>query len=270
MNLLQAVILGIVQGLTEFLPVSSSGHLVLAERLLGVPAGDLSFEVVVHLATTAAVCLVFRRRLGKMAGAVLKARVRLRDGKLRIADENLRLFLLLALATIPAAAVGCLFDDAVERAFSSPLAASTGLLVTGCILYGTRWARGGNTPVDWRRAVIIGLAQAAAILPGVSRSGSTISAGIYSGVKQEKAAEFSFLLSIPIILGAGAFKLKDLALSISPHGLLLLGGGGLAAGVCGFLAIKWLLELIKRNRLEYFSFYCWLVGAAGIIWSLTR
>lgn len=272
MSLLQSLILGLVQGLTEFLPVSSSGHLVLAGHLLKVPSGDLSFELAVHLATTAAVVLAFRRRLWKMAKAVLAARIRMRGGRLTTSDDNLRLFLLLALATVPAALVGYFLEEAVERAFSSPAAASIGLLATGGILFGTRWARGRREPrpMDWRRALVVGLAQAAAILPGVSRSGSTIAAGIYSGVKQEKAAEFSFLLSIPIILGAGAFKFKDLAASGQPAEFLPLAAGGLAAAVSGFLAIKWLLAIIKRNRLDYFSYYCWLVGAAGLAWSLTR
>jgi undecaprenyl-diphosphatase len=267
MNLLQAAVLGMVQGLTEFLPISSSGHLVLAEKLLGVPAGDLSFELALHLATMVAVCLVFRRQLWKMIKAVLRARIQIHKGRLRVTDEYLRLFLLLALATVPAAVLGYFFEDKVEQVFSSSLAASIGLLATGGILFGTRWAKGGNGMMDWRRSLWVGLAQAVAILPGVSRSGSTIAAGIYSGVKQGKAAEFSFLLSIPIILGAGIYKLKDLAfwpqMDLAP-----LAVGGLSAGVFGFLAIKWLLALIKRQRLEYFSYYCWLAGAMGIILSI--
>ncbi len=270
MSALQALILGVVQGLTEFLPVSSSGHLVLAERILGLKASNLGFEVALHLATLAAVCLFFRRRLWKMAKAVVSARIRHHKGRLRIQDENLRLFLLLGLATVPAAVLGYLFDEKVEQAFSSPMVASIGLLATGAILFGTRWARGGKLPMNWWRALVVGAAQAVAILPGVSRSGSTISAGIYSGVKQEKAAEFSFLLSIPIILGAGAFKLKDLALSAQPAYLASLGVGAAAAAVCGFLAIKWLLAIIRKDRLDYFAYYCWLAGAAGITLSLIR
>lgn len=270
MNLIHAAILGVVQGLTEFLPVSSSGHLVLTEKLLGIEAGDLSFEIVLHLATLAAVCLAYRRRLWKIARAVLRARIQVHKGRLRITDENLRLFLLLALATVPAAVVGYLFDETVEQAFSSPLVASVGLLFTGLVLFGTRWARDGRTPLDWKRALLVGAAQAVAILPGVSRSGSTISAGIYSGIKQEKAAEFSFLLSIPIILGAGAFKLKEAAFNSQPGYLAALGAGALAAAVCGFLAIKWLLAVIRKNRFEYFAYYCWLAGAIGVILTLTR
>lgn len=269
MNLIHAALLGVVQGLTEFLPVSSSGHLVLTEKLLGVPAGDLSFEIVLHLATLAAVCLAYRRKLWKLVRAVLRARIQIHKGRLRIPDENLRLFLYLALATVPAAAAGYLLKDAVEQAFDSPMAASIGLLATGAILFATRWTKDRNKPMDWRRSIAVGLAQAAAILPGVSRSGSTMAAAVYTGVRQEKAAEFSFLLSIPIILGAGIFELKDAALSRQGD-LGPLAVGGLAAGICGFLAIKWLLAVVRRNRLEYFAYYCWLAGALGVLLTITR
>ncbi len=270
MTLLQAIILGIVQGLTEFLPVSSSGHLVLLENILGLPPGDLSLEVVLHLATLMAVCLAFRRRLAKMVQAVFRARIRWHNGRLTASDENLRLFFLLVVATVPAGLLGYLFEDRVEQLFSSPLPASLGLLFTGAVLFGTRWPRRSESRLEWRRSLIIGLAQALAIVPGISRSGATISAGIYSGIKQERAAEFSFLLSIPIILGAGLFKLKDIAADWAgqeARGLLL---AGLTAGVFGFLAIRVLLRVIRKRRLEYFAYYCWAAGIAGLIWSLTR
>lgn len=270
MNLWQAVVLGIVQGLTEFLPVSSSGHLVIAERLLGLPPGDLTYEVILHLATLLAVVLFFRRRLWRMFRAVIRARIRIHKGRLRIDDENLKLLLLLLLATIPAAVVGYLFEDLVERAFASVQAAALGLLVTGAVLFGTKFLRLKDLPLNWLRAVLIGLAQAAAILPGVSRSGATIAAGIYSGIRKERAAEFSFLLSIPVILGAGLLKLKDLPPLGQGANLLPLWLGGLAALVCGFLAIAWLLQLIKNKRLEYFAYYCWLVGIGVLIWLWLR
>lgn len=269
MSNFDAIVLGVVQGLTEFLPVSSSGHLVLTERILGVAAGDLLFEIVLHLATLAAVCIAYHRKIWKIFRAVLRARIQHHRGRLRIQDENLRLFLLLMLASLPAAAAGFLLKDVVEQAFSSPLTASVGLLATGCILFATRWAKNSDRPMDWRRSLLVGLAQAVAILPGVSRSGATIAAGIYTGVKQERAAEFSFLLSIPVILGAGIFELKDIALDRYGN-MWPLAVGGLAAGACGFLAIKWLLSIIKRHRLDYFSYYCWLAGLAGIVLSLMR
>ncbi len=269
MSIIQALILGMVQGLTEFLPVSSSGHLVLAEKLMGVSAGDLSFEIILHLATLAAVCLAYWRKLWKMVRAVLRARIQIHKGRLRVPDENLRLFLYLALASVPAAAVGYFLQDAVEQAFDSPLVASIGLLATGGILFGTRWVNDRNASMDWQRALAVGLAQAVTILPGVSRSGSTIAAAVYTGVRQERAAEFSFLLSIPIILGAGIFELRD-GSSFQPGSLWPMVAGGLAAGIFGFLAIKWLLAVVRRKRLEYFSYYCWLVGTVGVMISLIR
>jgi len=270
MNLWQAVVLGIVQGLTEFLPISSSGHLAIAEGLLGLPPGDLTYEVILHLATLVAVCLVFRRRLWKMVRAVFRARIRIHKGRLRIDDENLRLFLLILLATIPAAVIGYLLEDIVEQVFASIQAAALGLLVTGAVLFGTKFPKPQDRPLNWRRATAIGLAQAVAILPGISRSGATIGVGIYSGLRKDRAAEFSFLLSIPVILGAGLLKLKNLPPSGRSDILLPLAAGGLAALICGLLAIKWLLALIKKRRLDYFAYYCWLLGIGVLIWSWMR
>ncbi|MCU0606923.1 MAG: undecaprenyl-diphosphate phosphatase [Candidatus Edwardsbacteria bacterium] len=271
MTLLHAIILGIVQGLTEFLPVSSSGHLALIENLFGLSGGNLRFEVFVHLGTLAAVVVVFRKRISKLVRAVFKARVYSDRGRLRFTDDNLRLALLLVLATIPAAVIGLLFDDAIERAFQSPVAVSALLLATGAILFGTRFVRAGEKKMNWWRALLVGCAQAVAILPGISRSGSTICAGIYAGTKQEDAAEFSFLLSVPVILGAGLLKFKDALHQGIPAGELLnLAAGGLAAAAVGYVSIKLLLGIVRRRKLEYFAYYCWAAGLAGLAWFLTR
>ncbi len=271
MTLLHAIILGIVQGLTEFLPVSSSGHLALLERLFGLSGDNLRFEVFVHLGTLVAVVAVFRKKILKLARAVFTARVYSERGRLRFTDDNLRLALLLILATIPAAVVGLLFEDAIERAFQSPVAVSAFLLITGAVLFGTRFARAGEEKMNWWRALLVGCAQAVAILPGISRSGSTICAGIYCGAKQEDAAEFSFLLSIPVILGAGLLKFKDALREGIPAGELLnLAAGGLAAAAVGYVSIKLLLGIVRRRKLEYFAYYCWAVGLAGLAWFLTH
>lgn len=271
MTLLHATILGIVQGLTEFLPVSSSGHLALIEQLFGLTGGNLRFEVFVHLGTLVSVVVVFRHRIAKLLRAVVKARVYSDRGRLRFTDENLRLALLLALATVPAAVVGYLLDDAVERAFQSPVAVSAFLLATGAVLFVTRFVRAGGERMNWWRSLAVGCAQAVAILPGISRSGSTICTGIYCGVRQEDAAEFSFLLSIPVILGAGVLKFKD-ALHEGFHSdeWLLLSVGGLLAAVFGYLSIRLLLGVVRRHRLEVFAYYCWAAGLAGLCWFLTR
>lgn len=271
MSLLQAAILGVVQGLTEFLPVSSSGHLVLAEHLLGIPAQNLRFEVAVHLATVLSVCVAYRRKIGKLAKAVLRARIYPEKGRIRIGDENLRLFLLLLLATIPAALLGYFFEGLIERAFGNPVTTSFGLVMTGFILFATRFVKRHDRNLDWRRSLAIGLAQAVAILPGISRSGSTIATGIYAGIKQEKAAEFSFLLSIPIILGAGLVKLKEVSQAAMPAPeIAALIAGSVTAGLSGFLAIRWLLRVIKSQRFEVFAYYCWAMGALGLIWFSIR
>lgn len=267
MNIFQSIILGLVQGLTEFLPVSSSGHLVLAERILGLAPGNLRFEVAMHLATLLAVFAVFGRRILKLIRAVLLGRMKLVDGRWRFSDDNLRLALLLILATVPAATAGLLLDDLIERAFANPLVVSLALLATGGILFGTGRVARGHGALNWRKSLLIGLAQALAIFPGISRSGSTIAAGIYAGVDQEKAAEFSFLLSIPVILGAGLLEFRKVSLQGLPSGeLASILAGGLAAAASGFLAIKILLRLVRRSKLQYFAYYCWAAGLASLIW----
>jgi undecaprenyl-diphosphatase len=271
MNLIQAIILGLVQGLTEFLPVSSSGHLVLVEKFLGLGASNLRFEVAVHLATLLAVCYAFRRRIGKLIKAVFTGRIRRVKGKWQFNDDNLRLALLLILATIPAAVIGILFDDLIEQAFNNPIAVSLALLVTGAILFGTGRVAKRQEKISWKHSLIIGLSQALAILPGISRSGTTISAGIYSGADQEKSAEFSFLLSIPVILGAGLLEFKDvLKTGLPPGELAAIILGGLAAALSGYLAINILLKIIRNSKLQYFAYYCWAAGLVSLAWLLLK
>lgn len=267
MNLLHATILGLIQGLTEFLPVSSSGHLVLAEKYMGLATSNLRFEVAMHLATLLAVCLVFRKRIAKLVRAVIFGRMRLVKSKWQYTDDNLRLALMLIAATIPAALIGVLFNDAIEQAFNNPITVSIALLVTGGILFGTKMINKKQERIGWRHSMIIGFSQALAILPGISRSGTTIAAGIYSGADQEKAAEFSFLLSIPVILGAGLIKFKDVFEAGIPKGeMLATSVGGLIAAISGYLAINFLLKIIRGSKLHYFSYYCWAIGLFSLIW----
>jgi undecaprenyl-diphosphatase len=265
MNFLHALILGLIQGLTEFLPVSSSGHLALAEKLFGLSGDNLRFEVFVHLGTLLAVLVFFRNKVWKLARSVLKGRIYYQKGW-RFSDDNLRISLLLILATIPAAFIGYKFDDAIEQAFASPAAVSAFLIVTGAILFVTRFVKKHDAKVNWWRALVVGLAQAAAILPGISRSGSTICAGIFCRLEQEKAAEFSFLLSIPIILGAGVVKLKDMLEAGVPAGeWAAIFAGAAVAAVSGYFAIAFLLKVLKKGKLEYFAYYCWVVGIMGLV-----
>ena len=251
----QAAILGLVQGLTEFLPVSSSGHLVLGETLLGIRTGDITFEVIVHFGTLLAVVTALRDRIRDLV-----------VGCARRDPAAWRTALALCVGTVPAGVVGLLFEDALEAAFSDPLAVSGCLIVTGLILWSTRFRRGHRTDVGFLDALCIGAAQAVAVLPGISRSGATISAGVWRGVDGREAAAFSFLLSVPVILGATVLKVGEMAAHPPAwEALMPLLIGALAAYASGVVAIRWLLSLLRRGRLDRFAYYCWTIGVLGVI-----
>jgi undecaprenyl-diphosphatase len=253
MSYIEAVILGIVQGLTEFLPVSSSGHLVLAQHVLGVKQPGVSFELLMHVGTLAAVLVCFRSRILSLVRSLYTPSMR---------DERV-MILLLVIGTIPAGLFGILFGDFFKAAFARPAVAAGMLLVTGAILLSTRFVRKGENPVRWLSATVMGLGQAVAIMPGISRSGSTIAAGMFSGVQPSKAAEFSFLMSIPVIAGATLLDARDLAaLDTTQIGPYLTGTA--VAFVFGLGAIEGLLSIIRKGRFEYFAYYCFAVGAVGL------
>ncbi len=269
MNILESIILGIVQGLTEFLPVSSSGHLVLTEKLLGLTTHNIRFVVVVHLGSLLAVLAIYRVKIGLILRGAYKGRVRYHKGKWKFPDPNTRLSWLLILATIPAGLVGIIFGNQIEQVFFRPLWVGIFLAVTGLVLFCVRFVRTDGGSPNWWRAGIIGLAQAVAILPGMSRSGSTITAGIYSGVEKSRAAEFSFLLSVPVILGAGVMELgKMMDTAPSAMEIVTLLAGAAASAISGYLAIRFLLDVIKKGKLYYFAYYCWLVALIVIIFSI--
>jgi len=251
MSELEAAWLAAVQGLTEFLPVSSSGHLVILQGIMHVPRQGIAFEVVVHLGTLVAVLAVYGRDiLGLLAGA------------LRREPASLRMLGLLALGSVPAGAAGLLLGDQVKALFDSPVTASVMLLATGGLLFATRWARPATRRPEAVSAVVIGLAQATALLPGISRSGSTISAGLFGGLDREEAARFSFLLSVPAIAGAGILELRGVdSAELGLH----LAVGFVVAAVTGYSALRLLLRFVRRGRLHLFSWYCWAAGIAGIL-----
>ena len=253
MSYLDAIILGILQGLTEFLPVSSSGHLVLAQTLLHVKSSGVSFEVTLHLGTVLSVLVYFRKQLGLMILSLFKKEM----------VEERKMIGLLILGTIPAGVVGLLFKDFFESAFSSPLLTSVMLLVTGFILFLSRFSKSGKKPVGLWSAIGMGLGQAAAIFPGVSRSGSTIVAGMLSGVQPSKAAEFSFLLAIPAIGGAAILEGKQL-LSLSSDMIGHYIAGMVFSFVFGLIAVYTVLAMVRRGRFEYFGYYCFAVGLLGL------
>ena len=270
MSLIQALLLGLLQGSTEFLPVSSSGHLVLVPWMLGWPAPGLPFDVLVHWGTAFAVVGYFWQ---DWVALLRGGRSALRSRSL--ADPQARLLALLLVATVPAVLLGGLCESFFERMFARPVAAAGFLLVTaGVLVLGEltlrrRPTREKGAALSWMDALLIGLAQAAAIFPGISRSGSTIAAGMGRGLGRESAARFSFLLAAPIILGAGAVQLMDLAQS---GGLVaqapVLAVGFLAALLSGLGCIHFLLRYLRRRSLYPFALYCALFGVAALFYSL--
>jgi undecaprenyl-diphosphatase len=262
LNLLESIILGVVQGLTEFLPISSSGHLVLGEFLLKVKFDDISFEVFLHFGTFLSVVIVFRRTIKSMLEAVwLKAKSIFTGEKVSNKEEGWRLFWLILLGSIPAGIIGLLFEDYVELCFSSVTLVSLMLLITGTVLFFTQFFLAARKEVTFSDAFVVGLAQALAILPGISRSGLTISAGIFKGIERSKAAEFSFLLSLPAIFGASLLKLKDVLSRVDlSQDISIYLAGAFTAFVVGYVAIKLLLRVIQKGRFQYFAYYCFAVG----------
>lgn len=258
MSLIQAILLGVVQGLTEFLPVSSSGHLVLARQLLGVEAQGIVFEVFVHFATMIAIIVVFRRRLRWIISRLGKSG---EDG-----CGARRIVLLLVVGSIPAGLAGLLLSGPVERAFESVLFVSLALLATGSVVWATRFRSGADRPIAMREAGVIGCAQAMALLPGISRSGWTIATALLLGVSAEEAVEFSFLLALPAIAGATLRTLLSLrGGGVGVGAPLALVAGMLAAFISGWLALLFLVRIVRRGRLARFAYYCWAVGLLGLV-----
>ena len=261
MSIWEALILGFVQGATEFLPVSSSGHLVIGQALLDVRISGLAFEVAVHVATLVSVLLVYRKRVGELA-----------LGALRGEREAGRYIGLLLLATLPAAVVGLGAGDLIEALFDLSAVAGGGLLVTGSFLWSARGALARN-PMGRpgaRVALLMGLAQAFAIIPGISRSGATVVAGLWLGVEAEEAAAFSFLMAVPAILGAAVVELPALSESgIGLPGSVLL-AGGIAAALTGILAIRTFVAMLRRQSFHRFGPYCLALGAAFLLFLAIR
>jgi undecaprenyl-diphosphatase len=269
MDLLQAILLGILQGVTEFLPVSSSGHLALARALLGrelVPG--ITFEIVVHFGSFCSIAFYYRERLTKILKDFFTSLTPagIRAGRLTT-DGNTRYSFIIILSMIPAVVVGFTLKDQIEEIFINPVIVSSMLLVTGTLLFATRFVKNPQNEVDVKRGLIMGVAQAFAILPGISRSGSTISIGLFSGIKRGSVADFSFLMVLPVLAGAMLLELLDIAQHGIEYGAVIaLIGGFVASFTSGYLSLKYLIILLKKDKFYYFSFYCWAVGLAGLIY----
>jgi undecaprenyl-diphosphatase len=297
----EAMILGVIQGLTEFFPVSSSGHLVMGQALLGLEIPGILFDVVVHVATLLSVMVVYRKRLLELVTGVVK-----RD------SSAWKYVLLLALATVPVVIVGFTLKDWFEARFGDPDFAATMVLVTGCVVWSSRWAIGvarvgpvellpvgvaalfsllagtivpflavlglqtflmgaaywssrgdvRHTEIGWATALFMGLGQALAIFPGITRSGTTVLAGLWRRIDPVKAAEFSFLMSIPAILGAAVLQVPDALREPLPVSTAALVMGFIAAAASGILAIRFFVILLKRQNFHMFAYYAW--AAAGL------
>lgn len=264
MDWLQALILGLIQGLTEYLPVSSSGHLAIGSYLFGINGEDnLAFTIVVHVATVLSTFVILWSEIDWIFRGLFKFKM----------NDETKYFLNIVVSMIPIGIVGVFFKDTVEEIFGS------GLLIVGCMLLLTAllltfsyFAKPRvKENISWKDALIIGLAQACAVMPGLSRSGSTIATGLMLGNKKEKMAQFSFLMVIPPILGEALLDVIKMAKGHNPFGdvsALALAVGFVAAFVSGCMACKWMINIVKKGKLIYFGIYCAIAGAVTIICSL--
>ena len=277
MDLIEAFILGVLQGITEFLPISSSGHLALGKILLGseVESG-ITYEVVVHFGTLVSIMYYYRTELSRLFGSGVRFLLNSAKEK-ESADVHFLGMILISM--IPAFMVGFTLKDQVEAIFSNPLLVSLMLLITGFLLFSTKFipnriqengtshvaAAGGGAPIGIAKSFAIGLAQACAMIPGISRSGSTITMALWLGVDRETAANFSFIMVIPVIGGAMLLQVLDLLeVGIQGAALQVLVVGFLSSAISGYFALKYLIIILKKSGFYLFSFYCWAVGLVGV------
>jgi undecaprenyl-diphosphatase len=273
MTLLQSIILGIIQGLTEFLPISSSGHLVIVPYLLDwhIPAQEaFIFDVLVQLGSLLAVIVYFRKDLYRIIVAVITGLIHRQP----FYDPLSRLGWYLVLATIPAVIAGLLFKNLVEAAFASPLASTLFLFGTAALLVIAERVGKRNRQFDstsWKDALIVGLFQVISLLPGISRSGSTISGGMIRNLDRPSAARFSFLMSVPVMLGAGALAVFDLIkLPNFSVQIPTLVAGFITSAIVGYLSIRWLLSYLAKRPLYLFVIYCTVVPTIVLIFSFLQ
>ena len=257
MGVLEAIILGIVQGLTEFLPVSSSGHIEIAKVLLGSSQEQsLLMTIVLHAATALSTIFVFRKDIKEIIRGLCQFKW----------NNEFQFSLKVILSMIPATIVGLLFENEIELLFSGEiLLVGCMLIVTGLLLFLADKAKNTNQNVNFFHAFIIGVSQAIAILPGISRSGATISTSVLLRIDREKAARFSFLMVVPLILGKMSKDIISGDILIENTSLMPLVTGFTAAFITGLFACKWMIQLVKKSKLKHFSFYCFFVGSISII-----
>jgi undecaprenyl-diphosphatase len=259
MTILEALILGLIQGLTEFLPVSSSGHLELARFFFGsgeLPEEGLYFTVLVHFATALATIVVFRKEILKIFSGLFSSK----------GDQERTFSIKILISMVPAAAVGLFFEDILNSLFSANVSfVGFMLLITGLLLLFSDRKKESGKKLSYFDSALIGLAQAVAILPGISRSGATLATSILLGIKREEALQFSFLMVIPLILGKMAKDMLGGSFWESSMEPLVLIVGFSAAFISGYFACRWMISLVKNARLRYFAYYCFGIGMIGIV-----
>jgi undecaprenyl-diphosphatase len=274
MDFVEAVVLGVIQGLTEFLPVSSSGHLVLFQHLFGIHEPVLAFDIAVHVGTLLAVIVYFARDLlaivkgvAAFFGTCISER---RLGMPGASAPHAQMAVVIVIGSIPTGIMGIVFKDAAETLFSSVLLVGVSLCITGVLLLGTRMARPSQTgmaPPTPVKAVIVGIAQGLAIVPGISRSGATIATGLYLGLDRETAARFSFLLSIPAVAGAGLLGALDLVGGAAIP-VPVMASGLVVSALVGYASLALLVWIVKQGRMHLFAPYCFIIGAIAIVFGI--
>ncbi|OEC88752.1 MULTISPECIES: undecaprenyl-diphosphatase UppP [Methanobacterium] len=272
MDIIQALILGIVQGLTEFLPVSSSAHLVFVPYIIGTTS-SLAYDTLLHIGTLVAVVAYFWNDIINMLKSFFSSLLDIFRGQFRKGlqeDQFKKLAWFVIIGTIPAGLAGVLFKSTFESLFNNVIIVGFFLIITGFLLWGSEMMsrkiedKKSLKNMTLKNSIMIGIAQACAIAPGISRSGATISAGLFLGVDKELAARYSFLLSIPAILGAALVQAKDIG-SMMDIGSVAAIAGFIAAIISGYLAVRFMLKLIKERNLLPFAYYCWIIGPLAMI-----
>jgi undecaprenyl-diphosphatase len=262
MDVFEAIILGIIQGLTEFLPVSSSGHLELAKAILGdtsVPEESLTFTVVLHFATALSTLVIFRKEVAEILKGLFQFKW----------NDELKFSLKIIISMIPAVLIGLLFEEQLESFFGGKiLLVGVMLLLTALLLLLADKAKNTTKEVSFSNSVIIGVSQAIAMLPGISRSGATISTSVLLGIDRTRAAKFSFLMVVPLIFGKIGKDVLSGDLSFQSTEIIPISAGFIAAFLAGLIACKWMIAIVKKSKLSYFSIYCAIVGFIAITYDL--
>lgn len=257
MEIIDSIILGLIQGLTEFLPISSSGHLVIGKHLLGLSAPGAIIEIILHFGTFFSIIIYYRKYLLNL----------ILDAFSNNSGESRKIIGLILVSIIPAGVIGILFDDYIEKLFSNLYLVGINLIITGIILFSTRFTheKKAKSSLTITKVIIIGIAQAIAILPGISRSGITISTALFLGINEKEAARFSFLMALPVLFGASILKIKDALVfseDISTYNIFI---GFMLSLITGYICLSILVNILNKKKLWLFSFYCLIIGFLIIV-----